>query len=245
MKQLKLKISQSNNFANFLKKFSSIEAALLLELDSTMLKAKTHTPERSVVKYSSIPIDEIFSEHEITEEIKIGIHNIDKLAQAFKYFGEGEFDFIINVEKVQDQFVGTSIVMKNSSLDITFQCASLKIFTFITDDILNKIINTENSEVDFLLPKEQQSKIISLFGIDTDYSKISFTIDNTSIIAKGKNFNYEISSDVRVDNNTEISVLKHHYVYLDREDSQVYLVGDQLILLSNESDTKLIIGQAE
>lgn len=245
MKQLKLKVNQSTNFTNFLKKFSSIDGLLLIELSPTVLKAKTHTPERSVVKYSSTSVDEIFSEHEIKDEIKIGIQNIDKLAQSFKYFGEGEFDFIINVDKVQDQYVGTEIIMKNSSLDITFKCASLKMFTFITDDILSKITATENSDVDFLLPKEQQSKIISLFGIDTDYSKISFTIDKNSIIAKGRNFNYEVSSDDSANEAAEISVFKHHYQYLDREDTQVYLVGDQLILLSNETDTKLVIGQAE
>lgn len=245
MKQLKLKVNQSANFTNFLKKFSQIDVSLLLELSPTTLKAKTHTPERSVVKYSSTSVDEIFSEHEITDEIQIGIQNIDKLAQAFKYFGEGEFDFIINIDKVQDKYVGTEIIMKNASLDITFKCASLKMFTFISDDLLEKLVDVSSSNVDFLLPKEQQSKISSLFGIDTDYSKISFTIDNNSIIAKGKNFNYEISSDDSTNETAEISVFKHHYTYLDREDSQVYLVNDQLILLSNETDTKLIIGQAE
>lgn len=245
MKQLNLKINQTARFINFLKRFSSIESNLLLEIGTNFVKAKTHTPERSVVKYSSIAIDELFSEHNIKEPVKLGIYNIDKLAQSFKYFGEGEFEFIVNVEKIQDEYVGTSILMKNSSLDITFNCASLKMFTFITDDILTNLTDTSASIVNLLLPKEQQSKIISLFGIDTDYSKLTFDTKKGKISAKGNNFNYVILSDDKITTDTSISVFKHHYVYLDREDTQIYICDDQLILLSNESDTKLIIGKAE
>lgn len=245
MEKLKLKISHSGEFTNFLKKFSGVDSSLLLELENEKLKAKTHTPERSVVKFSSIDLDKIFSSYKIDKQIKIGIQNIDKLAQSFKYFGESEFELIIEIEELNGENIGTKLTMKNSSLNISFPCASLNMFTYITDDILDKITNTDNSIVDFTLVKEQQSKIYSLFGIDTDHPKLTISVENEIIKAKGKNFKYDVIKDDNIKTTAEISILKHHFVHLDKEDTQIFVTDDKLILKSNETDTKLIIGEAE
>jgi len=180
------------------------------------------------------------------QSVKIGILNIDKLSSSFKFFGESEFEFIIEYDKVGDDNVGTGIVLRNNSLEIEFQCASLKLFTYITDDILDKITDITSSKVDFLLPKEQQAKISSLFGIDSDYSKITFNKKGKEVHAEGKNFKLQII-DTGVDScpDTALSVFKHHYAYLDREDALVYIVKEKVVFVSNESDTKMIIGEAD
>lgn len=247
MQKLNLKVEKSQKFNDFLKRFSSIDNSLLMEIEDGVIKAKSYTPEKSVVKYSSIPLDEIFSEFsDINEPIKIGILNLDKLANSFKFFGEGEFEFILEYDKVGADNAGTGITLKNNSLKIDFQCASLKLFTYITDDILQTITDTSASKVDFLLPKEQQAKISSLFGIDSDYSKLSFNKKGDVVLAEGKNFKLQIvDSGVDTKDDTELSVFKHHYAFLDREDSIVHIADEKLVFLSNESDTKMIIGEAE
>ena len=50
--QLKLKLASAAEFTTFLKRFSPISGSLLIEIEDGYLKAKTHTPERSVVKSS-------------------------------------------------------------------------------------------------------------------------------------------------------------------------------------------------
>jgi len=246
MQKLNLKVEKSQKFNDFLKRFSSIENSLLMEVENGVIKAKSYTPEKSVVKYSSIPLDEIFSEYsDINEPVKIGILNLDKLASSLKFFGEGEFEFNLEYEKVNGENVGTGITLKNNSLQIDFQCASQKLFTYITDDILNTITDTSTSKVDFLLPKEQQAKISALFGIDSDYSKLIFKKSGNEILAAGKNFKFQITDNVGNNDNVELSVFKHHYAFLDREDSIVHIADEKLIFLSNESDTKMIIGEAE
>lgn len=247
MQKLNLKVEKSQKFNDFLKRFSSIDNSLLMEIEDGVIKAKSYTPEKSVVKYSSIPLDEIFSEFsDINEPIKIGILNLDKLANSFKFFGEGEFEFILEYDKVGADNAGTGITLKNNSLKIDFQCASLKLFTYITDDILQTITDTSASKVNFLLPKEQQAKISSLFGIDSDYSKLSFNKKGDEVLAEGKNFKLQIvDSGVDTMDDTELSVFKHHYAFLDREDSIVHIADEKLVFLSNESDTKMIIGEAE
>ena len=248
MSSLKLKINQPIKLINFLKRFSGIESTLLLEMDETSIKAKTHTPEKSVVKYSSMPLDEIFSEYsEIKDPIKIGIYNVDKFASSCKFFGESEFELIVEYNKSGDEHVGSNLILKNSSLEIEFICAQPKLFTYITDDLLTKITDTDNAFVEFELLKDEQSKLSSLFGIDSDYSKISFVKKGKGIYAKGKTFNLLLLEEdgLKDGKDCDLSVFKHHYVFLDREDSQVYIAEEKLILLSNESDTRMIIGEAE
>ena len=57
--KLTLKVKSPSEFTNFLKRFSAIESTLLLEIDNGQLKAKTHTPERSVVKSSKIDMSNV------------------------------------------------------------------------------------------------------------------------------------------------------------------------------------------
>lgn len=247
MAKLNLKVEKSQKFVNFLKRFQGIDNSLLLEIDSNVVKAKSYTPEKSVVKYSAIPLDEVFSEYsDIKETVKIGILNIDKLSSSFKFFGESEFEFILDYDKVNNDNTGTGITLKNSSLEIEFQCASLKLFTYIDDSLLEKITDIATSKVDFVLPKEQQAKISSLFGIDSDNSKITFVKKGKEVRADGKTFKLQVvDSDVDKKPDTTISVFKHHYAFLDREDAIVHLLDEKIVFLSNESDTKMIIGEAE
>lgn len=245
-KQVELKVINSGEFSDFLKKFSSIDSSLLVEFNSTTLKAKSHTPERSVVKSSTIALDDIFSEYNIpVDYFKVGIFNVDKLKTAFKYFDGSDFTFGIKLSQMQDEWVGTAIYMKNSSLDINFSCASLSLFTQITDDIMDKITGTEGFRAKFLLQKEQLAKITSLFGIDSDYSKITFEITKGKIFVKGKNFKYEVLDAANPDNEQTLSVFKHHYSFLDNETTEVYMMADKLVLISTESNTRLIIGESE
>ncbi len=249
MSTLHLKIAQPAKLISFLKRFSGIDNSLLLEMDNGLLKAKSHTPEKSVVKYSAIALDEVFSEYsDITENIKFGIYNIDKFASSCKFFGEAEFEFNLEYDKQNGtDNVGSSIILKNSSLDIDFQCASLKLFTYISEDILNKITDTADARANFVLPKELQAKLSTLFSIDSDYSKITFVKKGSQVKAKGKTFNLLLVDDPSLSANAdcELSVFKHHYVFLDREDTLVYVSDEKLILFSNESETKMIIGEAE
>jgi len=241
-KKLNLKVNQSDSFADFLKRFSSIDNALLLEFSKDTLKAKTHTPERSVVKSSEISLDDIFSEHNIEEDFKVGIFNIDTLQKSFKYFAGSDFTFQIKLEKNQNDWVGTQIVIFNNSLDISFACATLSLFSYISDTIMEKITSTEDYKASFLLQKQQQTKINSLFSIDADYSKLTFEIKNKKVYAKGKNFKLELLDTN--DDDTSLSVFKMHYLFLDNETCEIYIMDDKLVLKSSESETKLIIGES-
>jgi hypothetical protein len=244
--KLTLRIASSNELISFLKRFSSIESSLLIELEDGYMKAKTHTPERSVVKSSKIELSRIFTDSpEISENIMFGVYNIDKLMQTFKHFPEGGVDFVLEYEKTAEGNVGTSIIVSNESLKINFDCASLRLFTHITDEMMERISTTDSSVVNFILSKENQNRILSLSTIDSDSKLLTFDVKEGKVASLGKSFHLNLLNLENINDQTNISLYKQQFAYLDREDSIAYVSDDRIVFNSIETDTKTIIGKAD
>ena len=240
----KLEIDDVTQITTFLKKFSIVDSNLLLVFTPELIKAATHTPEKSVVKLASMKLNEVFSKFpdNIPSIIKIGIFQIDKVAQAFKFFN-GKIDFIIETEIVDGDEIGVSIVLESALLRIKFDTSPMSLFTYISDEMFSTISNTNDSLMTFQFNKDQQAKVSSLFAVDIDYSKITFYIKNSKLYVKGKNFNYLLDNNEQ-GNDYESSIFKHHYAFVDRELSNVFVCEDKIIIKSSETDTTIVIGQA-
>ncbi len=128
---------------------------------------------------------------------------------------------------------------------VNFQCATLRLFTHVTDEIMDRISDVSTSQVNFVLTKELQNRVNSLTGIDTDQKLLSLNIKNGSLTASGKSFAFNILSIEDKKTDVSLSVYKSQFAYLDREDSMVYMNEDRLIFHSIETETKTIIGKAE
>lgn len=247
MKQLQLRLASTNEFTNFLKRFSSISGSLLIEMEGGYLKAKTHTPERSVVKSSKIELSRVFeSDTDLSDidPIIFGVYSLDKLIKSFAHFEGSAVNFVLHLEKTTDGIVGTDIVLQNDSLKINFQCATLRLFTHITDEMMDRIGDTASAEVNFVLTKELQSRVNSLSGIDSDQKLLSFALKGGQVSATGKSFDLNLLA-VESTADLNISVYKSQFAYIDREDSMVYMNEDRLIFHSIESETRMIIGKAD
>lgn len=247
MKNVKtLQLSSTNELANFLKRFAPVSQSLLVEMEDGFLKAKSHTPERSVVKSSKIELPHVFDIEEGAEEnsVKIGLYSVDKMMKAFGHFGSGPIEFDLYQDKTPDGNVGTDIHLKNETLDINFQCASLRLFTHITDEMMDKIADNSTAQVSFVLTKEMQSQINSLAGMDADQKLLTIGIKKGKVTVSGKSFTLNLLN-IEDQSDLTISVYKNQFAYLDKEDTMVYLNEDRLIFHSIESDTKMIIGKAE
>jgi hypothetical protein len=245
--QLSLQIASASELKNFLQRFSPISGSLLIEISNGYLKAKTHTPERSVVKSSKIELSRIFTDDSSipSDDIVFGIYSLDKLIKSFSHFEGSDINFTLNYEQTDDTLCGTNIYLYNDSLTINFQCASLRLFTHITDEMMDRISDTASSEINFVLTKELQSRISSLSGIDSDQKLLSLKINDGKVNASGKSFDLALLSVDNPNAELAISVYKTQFAYLDREDSMVYMNEDRLIFHSLETETKMIIGKAD
>ena len=247
MKNVKsLQLSSTEELSNFLKRFAPISSSLMVEVEDGMLKAKTHTPERSVVKSSKIEMPRVFDTEEgFDDAVKFGLYSVDRMMKAFTHFGSGAIQFELHQENTSEGNVGTDINLKNESLDINFQCASLRLFTHITDEMMDKIADSATAEVSFVLTKEMQAKINSLAGMDADQKLLTIGVKKGNVVASGKSFNLNLMNIDNTSSDVTISVYKNQFAYLDKEDTMVYVTEDRLIFHSIESDTKMIIGKAE
>jgi len=244
--QIQLQLQSSEELTNFLKRFSSIAGTLLVEMEDGFLKAKTHTPERSVVKSSKIDMNRIFNNEDASNEsVLIGIYSLDRLMKSFSHFGESAVNFILEKEKTSDGVVGTGITLKNDSLDINYQCASLRLFTHITDEMMDRIADHATAQTSFVLTKELQARINSLTTIDSDQKLLTLSVKNGVVKASGKSFNLNLLNIDDTAADLTISVYKSQFAYLDKEDTMVYMNEDRLIFHSIETDTKMIIGKAD
>jgi hypothetical protein len=245
--QIELQLRSADELASFLKRFSSISGSLLIEVEDGFIKAKSHTPERSVVKSSKISLDRVFNvdENEKVEDTKFGVYSLDRLMKSFSHFGESAVQFVLELEPSDEGIVGTGITLKNDSLDINYQCASLRLFTHITDEMMDRIADHETATVDFVLTKEIQARINSLTSLDPDQKLLTLSVKNGVVKASGKSFNLNLLNidDTAID--TTISVYKSQFAFLDKEDTKVYMNEDRLIFHSIETETKMIIGKAE
>lgn len=249
MEKITLKVKSSSEFTNFLRRFSSIESTLLLEIENGMLKAKTHTPERSVVKSSKIDMGQIFDMEGVLtvgQNILFGIFSVDKLIESFKHFSESDLEFALSYENTADGMIGTEITLSSPSLTINFQCASLRLFTHITDIMMDKISNTEESPINFVLTKEHQKRISSISTIDTDHKLLTVNIKKGNVNVTGRSYDLSLMSiDNKANEDVSISIYKNQFSFLDREDAMAHLSGDRIVFSSIETDTKTIIGKAE
>jgi len=242
------KVNSPVKFTNFLKRFSGIEQSLLIEIENGEIKAKTHTPDRSVVKFSKMDVEDVFEFLDgVDEPLLFGVFNIDKFANSFKHFGNNQFDMIIKHDKLDDKNVGTEIILKNPKLIIKFDCASYKMFTHISDDLFYNTIASDNGNLkfEFDIDKENFSIISSLLNVDSDYKFVKFKSNKNNVFVKGKSFNmniYETKNDL---GSSEITFYKSHFSYIDKENTNVKVADEKIIFSSIENNTIIVIGKAE
>jgi hypothetical protein len=244
MKKLTFKLKSASEFTNFLKRFSAIESTLLLEIEGGQLKAKTHTPERSVVKSSRIEMASIF-EGESEVDVVFGIFSVDKLIDAFKHFTDTDVEFALQYETTSDGNVGTEVVLSSSSLKVNFPCASLRLFTHITDEMMDRISNTDAAPIHFVLSREHQKRISSISTIDSDHKLLTLEVKGTQVNVTGRSYDLSLLSLDKAAEDVSISIYKNQFGFLDREDAVAYLSGDRIVFSSIETETKTIVGKAE
>lgn len=244
MKKVTFNVKDQAKFLAFLKRFALIESSLLVEIDGDDLKAKTHTPERSVVKSSKELLTDIIGDAP-TElpTLKFGIFNINKFMGAFKHFVD-QFDMTINYDQLDGENVGTSIVLHNKKLKVSFDCASHRIFTHISEELMDRIADVSDyKNIDVNITEAEFGKIASLFAIDADDKFFTISVGG-GISIKSKSFELAIS-DTQYPNSFSINCYKQHFNLADKEDSDVIISEEKLIFKSNISNTLCVVSRTD
>jgi hypothetical protein len=237
-------------FSAWLKKFSSIEHSLLIEVDekNKCFVAKSYNEEKSVVKYSKISfVDAGFSlkkESKDPQFIKVGIYNISRVIKSLEHFLASEFSFTVQYDEVLQEsgkkaLAGIALLIKSSSLKIKIECSSLKVFQYISEDKFTNIIAQTNAITTFDLPDVTIEKINSLCDLDKEYKFLEFMVRDKKIFVKGESFELDVADDG--DEKTMISFYKDQFDKIDIENYGVIFGEEKLVFKSKDTDTITVL----
>jgi hypothetical protein len=243
------KLHSHQKLTSYMKKFSAIEKNLLFEISKDSngeerIIAKTHTPDKSVVKIGSVLLSDIMDPVSGSEDVKVGLFSVDNFIASFKHFGENEIKLEIQGETVGADNVATEMKAVSNNLKISFPCASTSLFRYIDSTLASKIVDTTQSLFSFRIDKDTLSKISALGSLDSDNDILAIESKNGNISFKGKSFEMSLPG-VTAANDGDISFYKTHLAFIDKEDSEVFVLDSKVIFKSLESETSIVIGRVE
>ena len=245
MKQT-FKIHSSGKLTSFVKKFSVIEKSLLFEIAGDRLIAKTHTPDKSVVKMgSSLLTDTMDPETVPGTDVKIGLFEADNFISSFKHFGESVVKLDISSEEISGSGnVATELKAFSKNLKVSFPCASMSLFRYIDAALATRISDTTAAVFSFRIDKDSLSKVSSLCSLDSDNDSITIESKDGKVFFSGKSFEMEMEGVTSTVDNS-VTFYKAHFGFVDKEDSEIFVTDTKVIFKSLESDTVCVIGKVE
>lgn len=244
------RISNSTNFIAFLKKLKLVDKSVPLEIEGSNLFAKVRTPDKAVIKFVSVDINDILEGDLPANRLKIGILEIGKLIDVFKYFGpEEELNLIVDSQPYEGGLIATGLKFSSSSLNIFIKCADISLLAYIDDNIQRQIHSTEGSDVNFEISRENFQKIASLTGIESNSEELlNFDIEENGVIIRGNSFQYNLIKEKTANgfkNPSVYTIYKNQFSYIDQEASEIHFHENRILVKSIESDSIIAIGLVE
>ena len=244
------KIANSANFIAFLKKLKLVDKSVPLELEGNNLFAKVRTPDKAVIKYVNVDLSDILEGDLPPNRLKVGILEISKLIDVFKYFGpEEELNLIIESQPYEGDLIATSIKFSSSSLNIFIKCADISLLAYIDDNIQKTIHSTDGSEVNFEISRESFQKLSSLTGIESNSEELlNFDVHESGVTVRGNSFQYQIikgKTPNGFSNPSVYTIYKNQFSYIDQENSEIHFHENRILVKSTESDSIIAIGLVE
>jgi|694.fasta_scaffold63128_2 hypothetical protein len=248
--KLNFRITNPNNLIVFLKKLKTVDRSVILELEGSDFFAKVRTPDKSVIKYVGTKVDDFFDGETTDQRVKIGILEIGKLIDVFKYFGPEEETFMeINSQSLEGQLVATGFRVYSSSINIKFKCADISLLSYIPDNIQKSIHTTEGATISFNVSKESFAKLSSLTTIENNSEELlNFEVHSSGLSVKGNSFQYNIIKGSPLEGYSEdsaYSIYKNQFNFIDQENSSFHVQENRIVVMSEESDSIIAIGLVE
>jgi len=252
---MKLRITSIQNFLVFLKRLKSVEKSVILELDKNQIFSKVHTPDKSVMKFASVPLENVL-EGDVdwsklkSDRIKIGILDVTRLMEAFKHFRPEEDVYLeLNTDTIDGECVSTELKLISASLNIRLKCADLVLLSYVEDKILQMIHSRDNDGSVFKIYQSDFTTVLSLCGLETNSEEVlGFEIQEKNVHAFGDSFRYKLNlgpSEIVQGDKNLANIYKNQLGYMESETCQIYVHDNRLVMFSEQSSTSIAIGLVE
>jgi aspartate carbamoyltransferase regulatory subunit len=246
---MKLQINRvdQNGFVDFINRLKAIDTFLYFKFRSGNVTSAVYLPQRDAVKLHTVEIKDLFSvEGDLPEgkELKVAFFDATKVLDALKMFQsdqiQGEIEFVEN----EEDFVASSMRIYNDELTITLACSDPSLgFKDLTDAQLQTIFDREGSDFNFVLDTVTLNKIRSLFSLDKE-DTFTITASGEEVRVKGKTYDYQANQSFQ-GSASEATLYKKYLNLLDREEYNVYVSDNKVVMRSNDTNTLLTIATCQ
>jgi len=255
MNNLRLRVTSTANLNAFLKKLKVVDKSVLLELTEEKIFSKVHTPDKSVMKYAAIENSSVFEDIQGwedlgTDRIIIGIMDITRLMDSFRYFRPEEEVFLnFSLSEVDGSISSTMVIVESDSLKIKIRCADMNLLSYVEDKVLGMVHDKESAEGSFKIYSSDFSSLASLCGMETDNQELlKFTITPKKVQTSGNSFDYTLNmsaKDIKVSSELVSKIYKSQLNFVDLESSTIYIHDNRLVIFSDQSETSTAVGIIE
>ena len=251
---MKIRITSIPNLITFLKRLKSVEKNVILEITEDKISSKVHTPDKAVMKYSSLSFNEVFEgsiEWKGKEKIKVGLIDVGRVIDAFKHFRPEEDVFLeLTVQEEDGEYITSELRLISKSLKIKLKCADLGLLSYVSDEILQMVHSKENSVGEFKIYQSDFNTVLSLCGMETNSEEIlNFDLTKEDVYSYGDSFRYKLSlslDEISIkEEKMTSSIYKNHLGYMEQETCKIYIHDNRIVLDSETSSTSIAIGIVE
>jgi hypothetical protein len=251
---MKIRITSIPNLIIFLKRLKSVEKNVILEVTQDKISSKVHTPDKAVMKYSSLGFHEVFEgdiEWKGKNKIKIGLIDVGRVIDAFKHFRPEEDVFLeLTVQEEDGEYITSEMRLISKSLKIKLKCADLGLLSYVSDEILQVVHSKGDYIGKFKIYQSDFNTILSLCGMESNSEEIlNFDLTKEDVHSHGDSFRYKLSlalDEISIQGEKMTSsIYKNHLGYMEQETCQVYLHDNRIVMDSETSSTSIAIGIVE
>jgi len=247
---MKIQINKvdQQHFIDFVNKLKVIDSFIYFKIKGDGVQASAYLPQRDAVKHHRMPLAEIFQIEggiDTDKELKIAFFDASRLTDAFKQFEydsiQGEIEFVEN----EEDFVASSFRIFNDELEITLACSEPSLgYKDLTDSQIQAIFDVSGASYKFDMDYTTLSKARSVFNLDKDET-FSINANGTGVRFKGKTYNMLVTPDYDGSPLENITLFKKYLNLLDKEDYTANVLGNRVVLRSNDSETLLTIATCQ
>ena len=251
---MKIRITSIPNLITFLKRLKSVEKNVILEITENKISSKVHTPDKAVMKYSSLNFNEVFEgniDWKGKEKVKVGLIDVGRVIDAFKHFRPEEDVFLeLTLQEEDGEYITSEMRLISKSLKIKLKCADLGLLSYVSDEILQVVHSKDDYIGSFKIYQSDFNTVLSLCGMESNSEEIlNFDLTKEDVYSHGDSFRYKLSlalDEISIQGEKMTSsIYKNHLGYMEQESCQVYIHENRIVLDSESSSTSIAIGIVE
>ena len=229
------------NLVSLIKRVSSMDTSVYLNIDGNNIWSSVYTPTRDVVKSVTMKLPTVMEfDKPLTETIKLSFFSGQKLLQSLGFFDKNQISAEIETFEEEGVIYAEKLILKDNTLKITIFCQDISMgFTSMSDNQIKTVFDETTKTYDFKLSSENLAKITSLQSLDkNDY--LTIYSDEDGVHAKCDSFDIILDDTYTSTTASKNSVFfKTHLSKMDKEIYDVVVCEQKILFYSTESNTKL------